>query len=423
MIINEKSEIYFDKVSAQEIAENYGTPVYVYEENKIRENFKKAHNAFKKYYDNFRFHYAVKGCSNLAIIKILCSEGAGIDAASVNEILLANKIGVNGEDIIFSGNFLSDEDLIQGLKSNVIFNLDDVSLFPRLLKFGKPNILSFRVNPGYGHSDLGAFVALGGEDAKFGIHPKEVLEAYRIAKEAGIKRFGVHMMPGSCVRDPNYFAYVTGLLMDLIGEVSKKLKIDFEFIDIGGGLGIPYKEGEKELNIEETAKLVADVFKTKIKEYDLKAPRLLMEPARYFVGNAGYIIGKVHSIKDTYKYIVGTDIGMNVITRPVLYDSYHKIFVNGKEKDRRKKINLCGQICENTDLWVKDRDLPETISEKDLIVVENAGAYGYCMSYAYNGRLKVAEVLVKEDKHFLIQERESFESFVSGMIIPEHLKG
>jgi diaminopimelate decarboxylase len=422
MFIKDNGQIYLEGVSLVEIAEKYGTPVYVYEENKIRENFRKASEAFKKYYNNFRFYYAVKGCSNLAIMQILKQEGAGMDAASVNEILLANKIGMSGEDIIFSGNFLSDEDLIKGLESKVIFNLDDISLLPRLLKFGKPEVLSFRINPGYGYSDLGMFVTLGGEGAKFGIHPDQVMEAYRMAKEAGIKRFGAHMMPGSCVRNPKYFEYVTGLLMDLIGNVGQELGINFEFVDLGGGLGIPYTEEEHELDIDETARLVADMFNSKLEKYKLQAPKLLMEPARYFVGNAGYIVGKVHSIKKTYSNIVGTDIGMNILARPALYDSYHHIYVNGKEKEERSKMNLCGQICENTDLWVKDRMLPANITEGDIVLVENTGAYGHCMSYPYNGRLRPAEVLINGDKHYLIRERESFESTVRDMSVPEHLK-
>jgi diaminopimelate decarboxylase len=422
MFLDKKGQILFEDVPATEIAAKYGTPVYVYEENKIRQNFRRASGAFKQYYDNFRFYYAVKGCGNPAIINILKQEGAGVDAASVNEILLANQSGINGEDIIFSGNFLSDEDLIQGLKSKVMFNLDDISLLPRLLKFGKPEILSFRINPGYGYSDLGSFVTLGGENAKFGIHPDQVLDAYKMAKAAGIKRFGAHMMPGSCVRNPKYFEYVTGLLMDLIGNVGQKLSINFEFIDLGGGLGIPYTEEEHELDINETARLVSEIFKSKLNQYNLQPPRLLMEPARYFVGNAGYIVGKVHSIKDSYSHIVGTDIGMNTLVRPVMYGAYHRIYVNGKENDAKVKMNLCGQICENTDLWVKDRLLPSTITEGDLVVIENAGAYGYCMSYAYNGRLRPAEILVNGNRHYLIRQRESFDSMVRDVNIPEHLR-
>ncbi len=167
----ENNEIYIGDVSVAEIAETYGTPTYVYNEEKIRENFRRANSAFSKYYSNFRFFYAIKACNNLAIANILKEEGAGIDAASVNEILAAKAIGLEGEDVMFSGNFLSDDDIKAGLESGVIFNLDDISLLPRVLKFGTPEFLSFRVNPGYGRSNVGEFVTNAGPDAKFGLHP------------------------------------------------------------------------------------------------------------------------------------------------------------------------------------------------------------------------------------------------------------
>lgn len=279
-------------------------------------NYRRAFNAFAKHYPDFKMFYAVKSCNNPAIVNILRQEGAGVDAASVNEILLAKHVGLGGEDVMFSGNFLSDDDIRQGLESGVIFNLDDISLLPRLLKFGKPEILSFRVNPGYGKSNVGEFVTNAGPNAKFGIHPDKVMEAYKLAKEAGIKRFGAHMMTGSCITDAEYFPFVTGLLMDIIGKTGKELKIDFEFIDLGGGLGIPYKPGEPALDLEKAAELTAKMFRSKVAEYGLKPPQLKMEPARYFVGNAGYLIGRVHSIKESYKKIAGTDIGMNTLARP-----------------------------------------------------------------------------------------------------------
>ena len=323
---------------------------------------------------------------------------------------------------MFSGNFLSDEDIKKGLDSGVIFNLDDISLLPRVLKFGKPEILSFRVNPGYGRSNVGEFVTNAGPNAKFGVHPDQVTQAYKLAKEAGIKRFGAHMMPGSCITDADYFPFVTGLLMDIIGKTGKELGIKFEFIDLGGGLGIPYRGDEEHLDLEDAARKVAEVFKAKTAEYGLHPPRLMMEPARYFVGNAGYVIGKVHSIKSSYKKIIGTDVGMNTLCRPVMYGSYHHIFVDGKENDSREKLALCGQLCENTDYWVKERDLPSTIAEGDLIVIENAGAYGFAMSYQYNGRLRPAEVLVKKSKHWLIRKRETYKDMVANTKVPRRLK-
>lgn len=416
------NEIYIGGCSVTELAERYGTPTYIYDEARIRANFRRASEAFKRHYPDFRFFYAVKACNNPAIASILVSEGAGLDTASVNEILLAKSLGVTGEDVIFSGNFLSDDDIRQGVESGVIFNLDDTSLLPRLLKHGVPEQLCFRVNPGYGRSNVGHFVTNAGPDAKFGLHPDQTMDAYRLAKEAGVKRFGAHMMCGSCINDPEYFAFITGLLMDLIGKASRELDIQFDFVDLGGGLGIPYEPGEQALDIEKAAQLTAEMFSRKVAEYGMKPPQLKMEPARYFVGDAGYVIGRVHAIKDSYKRIIGTDIGMNTLARPAMYGSYHGIYINGKENDPRRPLGLCGQLCENTDFWVRDRELPETTDIGDLVVVENAGAYGYAMSYQYNGRLRPAEVLVNEGKSELIRPRETFEDMIRNTVIPAHLK-
>ncbi len=416
------NRIAIGEIPAADLAARFGTPTYVYDEQKIRKNYRRAFNAFAKHYPDFKMFYAVKSCNNPAIVNILRQEGAGVDAASVNEILLARHVGLGGEDVMFSGNFLSDEDIRQGLESGVIFNLDDISLLPRLLKFGKPELLSFRVNPGYGKSNVGEFVTNAGPNAKFGIHPDKVTEAYRLAKEVGIKRFGAHMMTGSCITDAEYFPFVTGLLMDIIGKTGRELRIDFEFIDLGGGLGIPYKPGEPALDLEKAAELTAKMFRDKVAEYGLRPPQLKMEPARYFVGNAGYILGRVHSIKESYKKIAGTDIGMNTLARPAMYGSYHHIYVDGKEQDPRAMIGLCGQLCENTDFWVKERELPATIAEGDLVVVENAGAYGFGMSYQYNGRLRPAEVLVNGDEATLIRAREDFDDMIRHTFVPSRLK-
>ena len=187
-------QIYIGGVSVKELADQYGTPTYVYDEEKIRSNFRKVRQTFEKYYPDFKMFYAVKCCNNPAIVNILRQEGAGADCASVNEILLAKSVGLTGENVMFSGNFLSDEDIRQGLESGVIFNLDDLSILPRLLRYGTPELLSFRINPGYGKSNVGDFVTNAGPGAKFGIHPDKVMEAYRMAREAGVKRFGAQRL-------------------------------------------------------------------------------------------------------------------------------------------------------------------------------------------------------------------------------------
>ncbi|HBM17553.1 MAG TPA: diaminopimelate decarboxylase [Lentisphaeria bacterium] len=415
-------EIYIGDHKVQDLAEKYGTPTYVYNEDRIRENFRRAYKAFSSHYPDFKFFYAVKACNNPAIVSILKQEGAGIDAASVNEIKLAKQVGLGGENVMFSGNFLSDDDIRQGLESGVIFNLDDISILPRVLKYSKPDILSFRVNPGYGKSNVGEFVTNAGPKAKFGIHPDKVTEAYRLAKEAGIRRFGVHMMPGSCLLEPEYFAFVTNLLMEIIGKTARELKIEFEFIDIGGGLGIPYRSSEQPLDLDKTAELVAKTFKDAVIKYGMTPPRLMMEPARYFVGDAAVVIGKVHSIKHSYSKIIGTDIGMNILVRPAMYGSYHNILFDKRIDDETEVCGLCGQLCENTDFWAKEREFPKTIQEGDLMIATEAGAYGFGMSYQYNGRLRAAEVLVNGKESYLIRSRETFDDMIRNTSVPEYLR-
>ncbi len=187
------------------------------------------------------------------------------------------------------------------LNAGVICNLDDASLLPRLLQFGRPDLISFRINPGIGKSNVGHFVITGGPEAKFGLHPDQALAAYADAVHAGITRFGVHMMAGSCVTDPAYFREITERLMDIVGSVHESLGIKFEFIDLGGGLGIPYRPEERALDLDETVDGIVHGFQKKIAQYGLKPPRLVMEPGRYFVADAGILIGKIHAKKEGYQ--------------------------------------------------------------------------------------------------------------------------
>lgn len=415
-----KNEIFIGNISVQELAQKYGTPIYVYDEEKIRANFKRCYEAFSKRYPNFRIFYAVKSNTHPAILRMMKQLGAGADCAAPFEIQLAKKMGFSPTQILFSGNYCSDADLSFALKEGVHINLDDASLLPRLLRFGKPPVLSFRINSGYGQSSVAQGLITAGPHAKFGVPVAKVKKAYQAAIKAGIRKFGVHMMTGSCVLDPHYFSSITATLLDIVGKLAKALHIHFEFIDIGGGLGIPYRPGEKELDIEKTANLVVKTFKKKIHQYGLTPPRLVMEPGRYFVGNAGYIVSRVQAIKKGYKTFVGLDAGMNHLLRPALYDAYHNIRVEGRS-GRKTVVDVCGQICENTDILAKDRPLPMP-KIGDLVVIENAGAYGFDMSFPYNGRPRAAQVLVKGNQSFLIREAENFDDLLRGIHIPKHLE-
>jgi diaminopimelate decarboxylase len=230
------------------------------------------------------------------------------------------------------------------------------------------------------------------------------------------------MMAGSCVTDPTYFAEITGRLLDIIGHVHQELGIEFEFIDLGGGLGIPYRPEESPLDLDRAIEGIVTTFTEKIHEHGLTPPRLVMEPGRYFVANAGYLLAKIHAKKEGYETIYGCDAGMNIVPRVILYGAYHAIRVNSKEHLPHSPTNLTGQICEQTDLWGKNLLLPP-LEIGDLLVMENMGAYCYAMSYPYNGRLRPAEVLVANGNAELIRHAETLEDTLRRTTIPKHLAG
>jgi diaminopimelate decarboxylase len=406
-------------IPASELAEHYGTPLYAYDGNQIYNNYRRLEKAVRKFFADFQIFYAIKACSNLAIANILTSAGAGIDAASPNEIRLASILRVPPLKMMFSGNNLSDADLDFAFKTGATINLDDASYLPRLLRIGVPPILSFRINPGHIEvSSNSSQLEFSGPQAKFGLHPDTVPYAYHEAKLCGVKRFGVHMMPYSNVLEPSTFAAAALALSRIVLPVVDELDIDLEFLDIGGGFGIPYSRAIDPLDLERTFSLLRQVLSAEFARYHRALPRLYLEPARYLVGDSGYLIGRILAKKDTYQTIIGTDISMNTFVRTVLYRDSHHLTVDGRDPGITKMVAIAGQICENTDLWEKKRALPAAVSVGDLLIVHDVGAYGYGMSYQYNGRLRPAEVLIHEGEHRLIRRAETFEDMIRGMEIP-----
>lgn len=401
-----RNKLAIEKISIESLASRYGTPIYVYGENRIRENFRRLRDAFKKHHANFEILYAVKANNNPAIAKILVDEGAGMDVCNPAEIWLSRKLKVPKSKTLYTGNYCTDEELAFGSKHCDRINLDDAALLPRLLHFGKPKVLSFRINPKMGKGSVKTNV-FAGPEAKFGIPIEKALEAYRAAKNAGIKRFGMHMMTGSCVLEPDYFEEITGVLLDEAGRIAKKLGIQFEFIDIGGGFGIPYKPEEKTLDIEKTARLITEIFREKCRHHQLGNITLMVEPGRYFVGDSGVLVGTVQMIKDSYQPFAGVDVTINHLVRPKMYGAYHHIIVANKfQKPEKFPINICGSICDSGDILAKIRPLPK-LARGDLLVIFNAGAYGFAMSSQYNSRPRAREVLVNATKSALIREAET----------------
>ncbi len=409
------------RLDVLDLASTYGTPIYVTDEEQIRVNCSRLMSAFKKNYGKFKLNYAVKANNNLTILNIVRQEGAGADCSCSEELVLATMAGFKSDELLYSGNYNSDLELSQGLLSGATINLDDAALLPRLLKLGMPNVLSFRINPGMGEGQYPGLV-FGGENTKFGVEESGIVQAYAQAKAGGVKRFGIHMMTGSNVLNADYFGSVTQKLFEIVERIAESVGLTFEFVDIGGGFGVPYRPDEAPLDIEMIGSRVGAKFKEYVQKGTIGEPYLMIEPGRFIVCDSTVLVGRVHHVKETSKKtFVGTDIGMNTILRPALYGAYHHIYVANRPLAKPEKtVTVTGQVCENTDVLAKDRELPH-VEAGDLIVVMNAGAYGYAMSSQYNSRPRPAEVLVHEGRSETIREREAVNDFILRQHVPMRL--
>jgi diaminopimelate decarboxylase len=400
-------------INIKDLAGEFGTPLYVYDKNRFIENYKRLKSAFDKYYPKNRIHFSVKANSNIRVLEVFREAGAGADCSSPAEVMLAEKAGFTGNEILYTGNYESPADLNAIRDKKLLINLDDISSFRRFPNESLPEILSFRINPGIGRGGYEG-ITTAGTDAKFGVPYEKALEAYQMAKDAGVKRFGIHMMTGSNNLEPYYFAQVVEKLMMIAGRIFGKLGETPEYVDIGGGFGIPYADDEEPLNVEMTAQIVSEIFREKCEKYGFGEPLLIMEPGRYLAADAGYLISTVTAVKHSYKTFVGIDSGMGTLIRPALYGAVHRAHIYGKY-GLGASVNICGQICENSDIFAKNVFLPDA-EEGDLLIMKDAGAYGFVMSSNYNNRPRPAEVLIDSGKARLIRKRETIEDMFRLML-------
>jgi diaminopimelate decarboxylase len=404
-MIERNNELAIGGVPAGELAAAYETPVYVYDAATIRDRYNTVVDAFDSHVDDFHLHYAVKANSNPAVLDLLHAEGAGFDCSSPAEIRAAREVGAAPEDILYTSAYTREDELAYAIDEGVAVNLDG----PYLLDNGPaaPDALSFRVNPGIGDGDHGLVFA--GEDAKFGTDEASIVDAYREAQEQyDIDSFGIHMMTGSNNRDPAYFEQVTETLLDIAADVSAETGIAFDFVDIGGGLGIPYEPDDEPLDIMETADRVTTAFEEGKEGYDIGEPELWMEPGRYLVGEAGVLLSRVTGVKESGKMFIGVDTGYHHMSRPMLLDAYHEIVVaNDLAREPTGEKDVVGPICSNVDVLAEDRSLPD-VERGDLLGVMNTGAYGYVMASNFNTRGRPPEVLIDAGEPALVRERESW---------------
>lgn len=394
------------QIDIKQLAEQFGTPLYVYDKAILKNNYTKLKNALDKYYPNNHIHFSVKANSNIHILKAFREFGAGADASSPIEVKLSKLAGFEDDDILYTGNYESHEDFQEIFDLDIKANLDDIESLKRLLEIGIPNRISFRINPGIGKGGFEG-ITTAGSDAKFGVPYEMAYDAYKLAKDSGVKRFGIHMMTGSNNLEPYYFSEVVDKLLIIANDIFSPLNIKPEFIDIGGGQGVPYYDDEPELNVDLMAKLISEIIIERCKKYDFGNPQLILEPGRYLAANAGFLISKVTGIKNGYKKFVGLDAGMNTLVRPSLYGAFHRSEVYNKTENT-ETINLCGQICENSDIFSKNIPFPK-VEVGDLVIFRECGAYAYAMASTYNSRLRPPEVLIDNKNIKLIRKRETEE--------------
>jgi diaminopimelate decarboxylase len=385
----------FGQQQLEEIAERYPTPFHIYDERAIRENAARLKEAFA-WNEGFKEYFAVKATPNPYIMKLLQAEGFGSDCSSMAELLLSETVGITGENIMFTSNDTPAEEFQKACALGAIINLDDITHFDFLEKnVGIPELACFRYNPGplrEGNTIIGH-----PEEAKYGFTKNQLAEGYAAAKAQGINRFGIHTMVASNELNAQYFIDTAEMLFSLVAEFSRDPGVRFEFVNIGGGIGIPYKPEDKAVDLNFVSNGIQELYSSMIEANGLAPLRILMECGRMITGPYGFLVSRVRHIKNTYKKFVGLDACMADLMRPALYGAYHHITVMGKEEEPAAGIyDVTGSLCENNDKFAIDRELPE-IEPGDLLVIHDAGAHGHAMGFNYNGKLRSAELLMRPD--------------------------
>ena len=390
-----QKKLPFTKEKIIEIIGKYPTPFHIYDEAGIRGNARKFKQAFSVLL-GFKEYFAVKALPNPFILRILKEEGFGTDCSSFPELLLSEKIGLSGEEIMFTSNDTPAGEYKKARELGAIINLDDISHIPFLeSNAGIPDLICLRFNPGPARK--GNVIIGDPKEAKYGFTREQLFEGYRICQEKGIKRFGLHTMIISNELNANFFVETARMMFELAVEINEKSGIKLEFINLGGGLGIPYRPEDKALDYEKLAAKLKEEYDEIIVKNGLDGTRIFMECGRVITGPYGCLIAKVLHLKHTYKDFIGMDACMANLMRPAMYGAYHHITVLGKENEPTTKMyDVTGSLCENNDKFAINMPLPQ-VREGDILAIHDTGAHGHAMGFNYNGKLRSAELLLRED--------------------------
>ncbi|MCU7796512.1 MAG: diaminopimelate decarboxylase [Candidatus Thiodiazotropha sp. (ex Myrtea spinifera)] len=385
--------------SLKGIVEHYSTPFHLYDEKGIRETGNALIDAFAGV-ESFREYFAVKALPNPSVMKLMQSMGFGFDCSSIAELALSRQIGARGEEIMFTSNNTSPKEFAAAAADGgCILNLDDISLIDKIPEM--PELICFRYNPGErrtGNSIIGNPV-----ESKYGVSHDQLLDAYRQAKARGAKRFGLHTMLASNELNHAYMVETTRMLLERVEWISSELDITFDFINIGGGLGIPYRPEEKPLDVVSMGREISKLFELFKKQHGYM-PKLCVESGRYMTGPHGVLVTSTINRKEIYRTYVGVDSCMSSLMRPGMYGAYHHISVLGKTGDD-ETVDVVGSLCENNDKFAVQRSMPR-MQDGDILYIHDTGAHGHSMGFNYNGKPRPKELLLRENGSVELIRRE-----------------
>lgn len=404
------SSFPLSKAQLDDLISKFPTPFYLYDEKTIRENMQKFTKAFS-IFPVFREHFAVKACPNPYILKILAQEGCGADCSSLPELILSKKSGILGNKVIFTSNETPAEEYKYAYENGNIINLDDFTHIEYLKNtIGKlPDTICFRYNPGNNKQGCNSIIGKP-EEAKYGLTREQIIQAYKICKEEGVKHFGLHTMVASNELNPDFFIDTAKLLFELCTEIKEKTGVRIEFVDLGGGIGIPYRPEQKAVDYDYVAKGIKNEYDKILIPANLDPMEIYWECGRPITGPYGWLITTAIHEKHIYREYIAVDSCMADLMRPGMYGAYHEITVSGKENEPKTQVyDVVGSLCENCDKFAVQRSLPK-IEMGDHIIIHDAGAHGRAMGFNYNGKLRCGEILMRQDGSFKqIRRRETID--------------
>ena len=402
---------FITKAKAEEIIKEIPTPFHIYDEKGIRENARKLYKAFS-WNKGFKEYFAVKATPNPTILKILKEEGCGTDCSSLTELMMSDKMGFKGDEIMFSSNDTPAEEFVLAKKLNATINLDDFTHIDFLEKSaGVPEKICCRFNPG-GKFSISTTIMDNPGDAKYGMTKDQIIEAYKILKAKGVKRFGMHAFLASNTVTNEYYPTLAKILFETAVEIKEKTGVKLDFINLSGGVGIPYTPDKEPNDIMVIGEGVRKVYEEVLVPAGMGDVAIFTELGRFMLAPYGHLVTTAIHEKHTHKEYIGVDACAVNLMRPAMYGAYHHITVLGKENEPcDHKYDVTGSLCENNDKFAIDRMLPK-IDMGDILVIHDTGAHGFAMGYNYNGKLKSAEVLLRPDGSWrLIRRAETPEDY------------